>query len=224
MGYDLYDAQYDQYVDEMYSNIEEELREELYEEHRDQAIEEFIFERMQSYYRQKPDLAENAIKFLRKSKALLEVDPTVSLIYAAISTEVLIKSVLLKPVVYGMVHNEYAAEMISSGLLKQSGIDRFKDLVFDVIDENVDLGCSINEYKRQQSSETLWRERDKIQRLRNKIMHAANECSFEDAQQAIDITVEFVSIIVAVIRNFSLDLSSEGLVIDYVDPNQQSLF
>ncbi|MCC4238480.1 hypothetical protein LL266_18630 [Vibrio anguillarum] len=63
-----------------------------------------------------------------------------------------------------------------------------------------------------------------IQRLRNKIMHAANECSSEDAQQAIDITVEFVSIIVAVIRNFSLDLSSEGLVIDYVDPNQQSLF
>lgn len=224
MSYDLYDAQQDEYKDELYSNIEEELREELYVEHRDQAIEEFIFERMQSYYRLKPDLAVNAINFLNKSKKSVDTDPTISLIYAAISIEVLIKSVLLKPVVYGMVHNELAADMISNGLLKQSGIDRFKDLVFNVIDENIDLGCLIKDYKRNMSKVTLWQERDLIQNKRNKIMHTAIECSIEEANSAIDICNEFVDIILSVIHSFKLDFAPNGMVIDYVDPDQQSLF
>ncbi|ELA9359648.1 hypothetical protein QTV39_000021 [Vibrio parahaemolyticus] len=224
MPYSHEDALYDQYIDEMYSNIEEELREELYEEHREQAIEEFIFERMQSYYWQNPELAVNAVKFLSKGKNALENDPTVSLIYTAISTEVLIKSVLLKPIVYGMVHNEYAADLISSNLLKQSGVDRFKELVFSVIDENVDLGCSITDYKRANSNDTLWQERAKVQGLRNDVMHKAVECSHEQAQRAIDIASEFISIIVAVIHNFDLDLSSDGLVTKHVDPRQQSIF
>ncbi|MBY7981326.1 hypothetical protein KW452_02135 [Vibrio fluvialis] len=224
MSYNHEDALYDQYMDEMYSNIEEELREELYEEHREQAIEEFIFERMQSYYWQNPKLAVNAINFLRKGKKTLENDPTISLIYTAISTEVLIKSVLLKPIVYGMVHNEYAADLISSNLLKQSGVDRFKELVFSVIDENVDLGCSITKYRRPNSPDTLWREREIVQRLRNDVMYKAVECSYEQAQQAIDIASEFISIIVAVIHNFDLDLSSDGMVTKHVDPRQQSIF
>ncbi|HDY7491606.1 TPA: hypothetical protein RQJ42_002057 [Vibrio vulnificus] len=224
MSYEWEDALQDQYMSELYSSIEDELREELYDEHREQVIEEFIFERMQSYYRINPSLAVNAIKFLKKSKDTLDTDPTISLIYSAISIEVLIKSVLLKPIIYGMVHNEYAAEMISSSLLKQTGVDRFKELVFNVIDENVDLGCSIRDYQRKGSDVTLWKERDQIQTKRNSIMHAAVDCSHADAQNALDITGEFVRIILAVVQNFELDLASNGMVTDYVHPDQQSLF
>lgn len=218
------DFQRDKFIEIMYSDFEGDLKDNFYSEQREQVIEDFILERMQSFYRLNPELAVNAISFLKKSKKYVKEDPTSSLIYSAIAIEVLIKFVFLKPIIYGMVHNELSAEIISNSLLKQSGIDRFKELVFGVIDENVELGCLIKDYKRSGSNITLWKERDLIQNKRNKIMHTAIECSYEEAKNSIDICIEFISIIVAVIRNFDLDISNDGIIKDYVLPEQNTLF
>ena len=53
------EAAYDEFV--------ASLAEELYDEHRDQAIEEFITERLQSYYERNSSIAVNALTFLETS-------------------------------------------------------------------------------------------------------------------------------------------------------------
>ena len=78
----------------------------LYEEQKEQAIEEFTVERLQSYYLQYPDIAKPAFKALTAARQLISHHPTASFIFSTISIEVGIKVTLLKPVVYCLVHSE----------------------------------------------------------------------------------------------------------------------
>ena len=130
MSMDWNEAQHE----EAYSEFVNSLASELYAEHKEQAIEEFVSERLASYYRAHVGLAKDAISFLKKAQLLQESEPTASLIFSSTATEVLLKSVLLKPIVYGLVHTESLAELIATGLTKQTGIDRFKELVFGILD------------------------------------------------------------------------------------------
>ena len=101
----------------------EQAMEELYEEHSKQAIEEFTAERLQSFYLNKPLLAKPSFDALVESRSLLRSHPTAALVFAASATEVSLKEVLLKPVVYGLVHSESAAGLIAELALGHACMD-----------------------------------------------------------------------------------------------------
>jgi len=122
------------------SITEEEARfdqwmEELYNEHRKQAIEEFTAERLQSFYVDNPMVAEAALRSLVESRNLLPQHPAAALIFAAIAIEVGLKVALLKPVVYGLVHSESVAGVITDLILAQTGVKRFRNLLFKILSE-----------------------------------------------------------------------------------------
>jgi hypothetical protein len=91
----------------------EQWMEELYAEHSKQAIEEFTADRLQSFYLKNPVLAKPPLDTLVQSRLLLGSHPAAALVFAATATEVGLKEVLLKPVVYGLVHSESAASLIT---------------------------------------------------------------------------------------------------------------
>jgi hypothetical protein len=200
--------------EEAYSEFVNSLALELYEEHKEQAIEEFVSERLASYYRAHVGLAKDAIFFLKKAQLLQESEPTASLIFSSTATEVLLKSVLLKPIVYGLVHTESLAELIATGLTKQTGIDRFKELVFGILDHHIAFDHGITSYCREGSNVPLWKERERIQKFRNKVLHQAKMCSETEAIESVEVTLAFVNLTNALLGSVGFKFSKGGLLVD----------
>lgn len=205
MSIDRYEAEREDAYDEFVSS----LAEELYEEHRDQAIDEFVIERLQSYYHSNPLIATKAVNFLILSAERTSSDPTASLLYSAISTEVILKSVILKPIVSGLVHSESVAELISTLLVKQAGIDRFKELIFQILEDNINLPGGAASYCREDSKASLWKEREKIQVLRNNIAHQANTCSVQDAELSYQVAMAFFGLTEKLINSLGFHFDSD---------------
>jgi hypothetical protein len=206
---DWYEAEQEQ----AYSEFVNSLAAELYDEHKEQAIAEFVSERLASYYKKDVHMAEEAIIFLKKAQSLQESEPTASLIFSSTATEVLLKSVLIKPIVYGLVHTESLAELISSGLVKQTGIDRFKELVFGILEHHIEFDSGVRSYCREGASVPLWQERESIQGLRNKVLHQAKTCSKSDAEQSISVTIAFVNLTSLLLSSIGLKFSKGGLLV-----------
>ena len=194
------EAAYDDFVDS--------LSKELYEEHKEQAIEEFVNDRLRSYYMDNPGIAVSARLFGSKAKEHIDGDPTSSLIYSSIATEVIIKSVILKPIISGLVHSEAVSELVASLLIKQSGVGRFNSLIFKI--SNNYAGIDLSEVKRKNSKKLLWQERNDIQEIRNKIMHQAADCTKEQAKLSYDIALHIFWVAKELIEELGFKFEKNG--------------
>lgn len=167
MSYSYEDAMQDAYYDGI---VEEAL-----EENKDQIIDEFVAERLGSYYTEHPDLVAPASSALQEAFDLLDVSSTASLVFSRSATEIAIRDVLLRPVVYGMVHDESTANIISELVLKSR---QFKGLLFSILKTH---GVDLNEITRPKSSDSLWKEMERIKELRNGILHYGKKATREEA-------------------------------------------
>ena len=193
------EAAYDEFV--------ESLSKELYAEHAKQAIDEFIRERLRSYYEANPSVAVNPVKFAKKAKALISTDPTTSLFYSSVATEVFIKSAILKPIISGLVHSEAAADLIAEQMIKQSGIDRFSELLFTISHEYA--GIELKEFRREGSNKSLWQERDEVQKVRNMIVHQAKDCEEVHAQLSFDVALHIFGVTKKLIEELGFEFDDD---------------
>lgn len=181
-----------------------EYYEELYlSEFKDRAIEEFTEERLRSYYIDHPELFKSALQVLSEAKKVVTISPTSAVLLAAISIEIGFKIGMLKPIVFGFVHSEAAAESISDMVIKQTGIDRFKNLLVTLLKDISSVDITM--FCRSGINKPLWGERDEVQKLRNQIAHRGSLCSAQDAQLAIDVANSVFNELIPNILN-SLDL------------------
>ena len=157
----------------------------LYEEHKEQAIQEFTVERLQSYYIHYPDIAKPAFHALSEARQLISRHPTASFIFSAISIEVGIKVTLLKPVVYGLVHSESLASIITDMVIRQTSIDRFQKLLFKILSEYG--GIDLDILKRPRSPKLLWDEMKNVQKRRNQVVHRAESVNINESKQALSV-------------------------------------
>lgn len=170
--------------------IYDEAMSDLYEEHKKEAIEEFTGERLSSYYGQNKLLAKPAFDFLAEAKKQNKLNPTVCLLFAVIAMEVGLKATLLKPIVYGLVHDESAASLITDLTISHTGMDRYRTLLLHVLKEHG--GVDLNTFKRAESGKTLWEELKEVQKIRNSIMHRADKASQEKADLALEVASEIL--------------------------------
>ena len=127
MSYDSNDAAWEEFYDK--------IREELYPEHREQAIEEFTEERLKSYYQQNPDVMRPAVEAIQEGKWQLEKKRyPPALVFHVTAIELLFKATLLRPVLYGLIHNEGLAEIMTNSILSQTGVQRYEDLLAQLFD------------------------------------------------------------------------------------------
>ena len=106
---------------------------ELYEEHAEQAICDFKVERLRSFYLQHPEAAAGPHRALCEGRALLVEHPTASFIFSAIAIETLLKGTLLRPIVYGLVHDEAAAHLVVEVALAGRGVSRYAKLLIQIV-------------------------------------------------------------------------------------------
>lgn len=187
MSYDEHDAAADEFYDQ--------ISKELYPDHKEQAISEFTEERLRSFYVKSPFVMRPAVDSLQQGKRLLSLEQEApALVFFVSAIELLLKSTLLKPVVYGLVHHEPLAEIIVRHTLGQSGFDRYEGLLSELF-----LGLAkmnIKDIKREGSEERLLDECKKLQKIRNDIIHRGEKCSKSDAELAMEVSVAVFELIV----------------------------
>ena len=183
----------------------------LYEEHKEQAIQEFTVERLQSYYIHYPDIAKPAFHALSEARQLISRHPTASFIFSAISIEVGIKVTLLTPVVYGLVHSESLASIITDMVIRQTSIDRFQKLLFKILSEYG--GIDLDILKRPRSPKLLWDEMKNVQKRRNQVVHRAESVNINESKQALSVAAYVLeNIFPNLIEYIKLHIHKDGSV------------
>ena len=169
------------YEDAMQDAAYDQVVEEILEDNKDQIIEEFVAERLGSYYTEHPDLDGPAKSALQEARVLLDFSSTASLVFSRSATEIAIRDVLLRPVIYGMVHDESTANIISELVL---GNRQFTGLLFSILEKH---GVDLKETTRPSSSDNLWKEIEEIKDLRNGIVHHGKKATREDAVVSLEL-------------------------------------
>lgn len=187
------EAAYDQYMAE------------LYEEHKKEAIEEFTGERLSTYFLDNKLLAEPAALALSNARSLMTINPTAGFVFAAIAMEVGLKSSLLKPIVYGLVHAESVAALITDLAVSHTGMDRYRKLLLQLLQEHG--GVNLDAHRRQGSNLALWQEIKNVLDIRNRVMHRAELTSKENAELALGVAAEILeNIFPSVVNKMGLHL------------------
>ena len=165
----------------------EQWLEALYEEHLiEEAIAEFTTERLQSFYTENPLIAEAPFRALNEARQLFaESHYSAAFVFASIAIETGIKTLLLKPIVYGLIHSDSTAQMVADLVVSQAGIDRFRGLLFQILLELV--GIDLKTFTRTGCKPTLWEEILNSRTRRNQIVHRADMASEQETEQAISI-------------------------------------
>ena len=189
----------------------DEAMSDLYEENKKQAIQEFTVERLQSYYLEYPGIAMPALKALEKAQQLTASYPTASFIFSTISIEVGIKATLLKPVVYGLIHSESLASIITDMVIRQTSIDKFQKLLFKILSEYGEI--DLNSLKRANSSKLLWTEMKDVQKRRNSVIHRAENIDINESKEALCIA-EYIleNIFPQLVTHLELNISEDGSI------------
>ena len=188
------EAAYEEYMDRVYEEhreqafkefiADEALMEELYEKHRDRAIEEFTVERLTSFYEANPMVAQPPCGALAGSKILLaKGHTTAAQVFGAIAVEIGLKSVLLKPVVHGLIYGDSTAEIISDLALRHTRFDFFHRLLAQILQEYG--GVDLETYIRAGAAKKLLSEISEVQKCRDRLLHRAETASPVQAEQAI---------------------------------------
>jgi hypothetical protein len=158
---------------------------EQYEEHKKDAIEEFTFERLQSYYSGNKLLAKPAFNVLKEARTLTAVNPTAGFVFAAISMEVGLKETLLKPIVSGLVHTDSVASLVTNLVVSHQSMDRYRELLLQILREHG--GIDLDSHKRPGSKKPVWQEIKEVQSRRNLVVHTAEPATEEHATMALGV-------------------------------------
>jgi len=171
---------------ELYEDaMQEEWFAQMYAEHAEQALSEFRGERLRSYYATHPDIAESAVVALDDARTLRPVSLAASLIRATTATELGIKSLLLRPIVFGLVHSESLAGAITEMVMAHQALDRYRDLLIGILNEHG--GVDLKTFRLIDKSCPLLEEVSQNQKVRNDAVHKGSIPSQQQCDDAIAI-------------------------------------
>jgi hypothetical protein len=200
MSYDETDAARDEFF--------ERMSEELYPEHKDQAITEFTKERLQSYYLKHPQVLKPALNAYHHANSLLDASPSAALIFYTTAIELFLKVVLLKPILYGMIHNEYMADLIMDASTSQAGFSRYTKLLNSLCQQA--SGIELEAIKSSTGQASIIAEATTIQNIRNSVIHQGTVASPEQAHQAKKVAhLILLEVVEPVINGLELAIGNE---------------
>ena len=146
----------------------EQMSQEFYPEHKEQAIDEFIEERMHSYYLNNPNIIQAPIDSYLHANKLHDISPRCAVVMYTTAVELFLNSVLLKPVLFGMINNENVAELIVDSSVGQPGFNRYKKLLNSLCLSVADIELSDIQGT---SGKPILKEAEEIQKVRNRVLH-----------------------------------------------------
>jgi hypothetical protein len=186
------------------------------DEVRQNAIAEFAFDRLRSYYLNNTSLYIPVKRRLFEAKDLRDFNASASLVFSLSASEVCLKNLILRPMVYGFVHQAYIAKAIADLAVSHMGWDRFKELLEAILREN--LGIDLAQAKIGRKNKLLWSEFNRLANIRNGIIHKTTTTSYQESGVSIEIAEEFCcGIFPTLLHNFSLAVNESGQIVEEHD-------
>jgi hypothetical protein len=174
-----------------------------------EAIDQFTFDRMRSYYVNNRLLAVKVIAIYREAETLQSTSPSGATVLYTTAIELGLKVALLKPVIYGLVHNESVADLISDLSVKHNGFDRFKPLLASVLAEYG--GIDFNAFTIEGHKKTMWEEITLLQDARNAVVHRGELASVDTAKLAKEVATMIIgNYFVSVLSGLGLKYVKDG--------------
>ena len=184
---------------------------ELVDDVSQQAVDEFTLDRLRSYYLANPDLVKDIVLIFNEAKALIGLSPSASLVLFTTVIELGLKTALLRPIIYGLVHNESVADLISDLVVRQNGFDRFKPLLARIISEYG--GIDFNAFTIEGHAKTMWEEFDALQKARNGLVHRGQLASSELATLSHEVAIMIIAhYLPSVLERLDLELKPGGAI------------
>ncbi len=178
-----------------------------------EAIDQFTFERMRSYYTSHPDIAVPVLAVYKEAKALLAVSPSAATVLFITAIELGLKAALLKPVIYGLVHNDSVADLVSELALKQNGLGSFTPLLARLLAEYAKI--DFNVFRIESHTKTLREELTYVQKARNSFVHRGEPVSPETAQLSFEVANMIIgNFLASILAGLDLKLVKGGLIAD----------
>lgn len=186
----------------------EELSRELYDQH----IEDFVSERLKSYYIRQPDVMRPAVDALQEGRWQLENGRnTPALVFCVSAIELLLKATVLRPLVSGLVHDGRLADAIVNEVAQQSGYVRYFRLL-KVLFEGLGAG-QLGDVRRASQSESLLSECETLQKLRNDAVHKGIRVNGDEAERARAVAVDVFELIVRpMLSKLGLTVGERGVI------------
>lgn len=177
---------------------------------RDEAIHEFQVDRLQSYYLEHDNLLNAPRSSLDRASRLAQIDVTASLVFGVAAIEIVIRAVLLRPMLFGLIH-ESNAEIISKLLVDQSGTLRHRQLLTDILREHGNF--DLETYRRAGSTTPVLREVEALVSRRNTVLHRGETAAQNEAALAVAIGTDLLDHVVpSVLRTLGLKVRTDGRI------------
>ena len=192
----------DEFISELYTDFANDLLAGRDGDLFSHVVDRFATERLQSFYLDNPDIAKPALWALAEARFFLLSHPSAALVFAVTAMEAGLKAGLMKPILHGLVHAEFAGALVAD-LATDSRQDKSKGLVFAILAEYG--GIDLKTYKRAGATKTLWEEMADVQRTRNIVVHRAHPAEAHDAELAVDLASHVLE------RLFPLIIAKLGL-------------
>lgn len=191
MSYDEIDAWNDAAMDAMYEQVmgDPNVRDQFYQELYDTIVVDFTEARLRSYYEAHPDVATVARHSLTEAVVLIGEHASAALVFAATAAELALRATLLAPVVYGLVHADTAAALITKLAIGHKD-ERFVKVLLDLLAAHG--GADPRTHRRPGSRASIWEELASVKMARNDVVHEGAVASREVAELAIGVATGFL--------------------------------
>ena len=194
-------------------NEHEILMDEWLCQFREEIIQEFTRENLKSFYLENPMVMRPAVESIQEGNKLRENKHySAAIVFYATAIELLLKSTILKPVLFGLINSQTIANLLIDQLLGQTGYERYKNLLNKLFQDiaNIDL----TKVYRDESRERLLLECQIIQKKRNGIIHRGEKANKEDAILANEVSVATYDYLVQkILFAIGLTVIEEGKII-----------
>ncbi len=198
-----------------------EFAREFFEDNYEEAIQVFTAERLQSYYVEHPDVAFPAFETLGYARSLMPTHPRAAFVFGVASTELIIKNVLLRPLISGLVHIEDLALLIVEQSMNQTSVGRYHKILAGIVAEFSSFDLS--NFKRSGSNQTLWEEIQNIQVARNGVVHQGETVETEMATRSIEIADTLLNVMLPdILSKLKLHIHPPITICDKTHPKPQS--
>lgn len=98
-----------------------------------------------------------------------------TLVFYVTAIELLLKATLLRPVLYGLIHNENLAEIMIKYILGQTDVERYEHLLAQLFDNLANI--NVKKICREGSDTKLFIECREFQKVRNSVIHQGASCT-----------------------------------------------
>lgn len=189
---------------------QEAEQEAAYSQLQDDIIEEFKAERLGSYFSDNPQAALPGIAALATARTLLPQNATAGFLFAFISAEFCLSRLFLRPLVFGVVHQETSADILSDLIARGTGWQKsFEKIVFPIIQEH--CGIELGNECLDGSGKPIWKQFVGLKDFRNSVVHRAETANAEQARCALSIAQTLMEdVFPRLLATLGYRLDSEG--------------